>query len=151
MDNSKIIIKNKARMGKGVYAAQDILKDEILDEFDGEVYDLDYSCWTDDLADHVVQFASNKFRHSTTAKFFNHSCEPNCGIKDLFKIVAMRDIKVGEELVWDYDMTENNKYWSMDCCCGAPSCRKFIGRHDNLPQVIRDKYKGYISDWLTKS
>ena len=61
----------------------------------------------------------------------------------------MRDIKSGEELMWDYEMTENNQFgWQMECKCGTPSCRKFIGRYDNMPQAVRERYKGYISEWL---
>jgi len=33
-----------------------------------------------------------------TALFFNHSCEPNVGIRHQITFVAMRAIDVGEEL-----------------------------------------------------
>jgi SET domain-containing protein len=77
----------------------------------------------------------------------NHSCDPNCGIHDRFKIVAMRDIAPGEEVTWDYGMTENY-IWRMKCTCGSPLCRKTIGSYKTMPRAIRKKYKGYISEWL---
>ncbi|MEY4026238.1 MAG: hypothetical protein RL438_1751, partial [Actinomycetota bacterium] len=36
----------------------------------------------------------------------NHSCEPNCGMRNATTIVAMRDIAVGEELTFDYAMSD---------------------------------------------
>ena len=59
----------------------------------------------------------------------------------------MRDIEQGEELMWDYEMSEDSD-WRMDCKCETPSCRKVIGAFSNMPQEVRDKYKGYISEWL---
>jgi len=79
----------------------------------------------------------------------NHSCEPNCGIKNLFSIVAMQDIQKGEELTLDYDMVEDSD-WRMECLCGSPICRKIIGSFGLVPKNIREKYKGYISEWLVK-
>lgn len=79
----------------------------------------------------------------------NHSCEPNCGIKNLFSIVAMQDIQKGEELTWDYDIVEDSD-WRMECLCGSPICKKIIGSFGLVPKNIREKYKGYISEWLVK-
>ena len=59
----------------------------------------------------------------------------------------MRDIRAGEELLWDYDMSEDSD-WRMECRCGSVSCRKIIGAFSLTPQSVRDKYHGYISDWL---
>jgi hypothetical protein len=84
------------------------------------------------------------------ARYINHSCEPNCGIKGLFKIVAMRDIDVGEEVTWDYEMTEDSDVWRMQCHCGSENCRGEIGAYRNMPQETREKYRGYISEWLLK-
>jgi len=134
-----------------VFANEKILRGEIITEFDGPIYPWDYDNWTQDLEDHVIQFKENKWRDSKgIAKLVNHSCEPNCGIKDLFKVVAMRDVEVGEEITWDYEMTEKNPWWRMKCECGSADCRKEIGNFENMPEKIRQKYKGYISEWLLK-
>ena len=61
----------------------------------------------------------------------------------------MKDIKQGEWLTWDYDMTEDSD-WRMQCKCEKKSCRKMIGAFKNMPEKVRKKYKGYISDWLVK-
>lgn len=151
MDNSKIQIQETANRGHGVFATAPIQKDEVIAEFEGEIYDYDYPDWNDELADHVIQFERRKWRDSTgIARKLNHSCDPNCGIHGLFTIVAMRDIAAGEELTWDYDMSEDNYHWDMDCHCGSPICRGAIGAFRNLPEESRRKYHGYISDWLVK-
>jgi uncharacterized protein len=151
MDNKKIEIRHTKDKGDAVFSISHISKDEIIAEFDGNIYDWEYPKWTDELADHCVQFEEKKWRDSKgIARVINHSCEPNCGIKNLFQVVAMRDIPAHEEITWDYEMTENHPYWRMKCLCGNKNCRKIIGKHKNMPAEIRIKYKGYISDWLVK-
>ncbi len=59
----------------------------------------------------------------------------------------MRPIANGEQITWDYAMTENND-WFMICRCGSPRCRKMITGYRNLPPELREAYKGFISQWL---
>ncbi len=124
---------------------------EEIAAFDGPIFTYDYEQWNDDLFNHVIQFARRKWRDSNgIARWINHSCEPNCGIKGKFKIVAMRKIHKGEHITWDYGMSERNLHWRMRCHCGSSKCRKMIGTTKGLPKKFLDRYKGYISDWLSK-
>ncbi len=139
------------RFGKCVVANDYILKGEIIAGFDGDEHEAE-KCLDlpKNVADHAVQFEEHKWRESKgNAQYLNHSCEPNCGIKGLFTIVAMRDLQKGEELMWDYDMTEDSD-WRMECLCGTASCRKLIGAFGLVPEEVRYKYRGYISEWLVK-
>ena len=152
MDNPKVVVRKTEKYGKAVFAKKPIKKGEVIAAFDGIIYDDDFDGWTKDLLNHAIQFSKACWRDSKgLARYVNHSCDPNCGIKDLFKIVAMRDITEGEEITWDYEMTERSKWWKLKCRCGSPICRKVIGNYDNMPKKIRLKYKGYISEWLTKT
>jgi SET domain-containing protein len=149
MDNPKVEVKNTPAKGRGVFAKEPIKKDEIIAAFDGEIYEYNYPDWNDDLADHCIQFENFKWRDSNgIARVINHSCKPNCGIRNLFQVVAMRDIEPGEEITWDYEMTGNNPEWRMKCKCGEENCRKIIGKHDNMPEEVRMWYGNYISEWL---
>lgn len=149
MDNEKAAVRRTRKYGFAVFAKKKILKGELIAQFDGPVFEYEYEYWNDDLYNHVIQFAPRKWRDSNgIARLINHSCDPNCGIKGLFKVVAMRDIEKGEQITWDYEMTEMHPYWRMRCRCGTPGCRKLIGNHRNMPEKIRKKYKGYISRWL---
>ena len=75
--------------------------------------------------------------------FINHSCEPNAGFRiegttaDLFSI---RDIRAGEEILFDYATTLDEDDFTMVCQCGTPSCRKIIGDAKYLPENVWQKY-----------
>lgn len=146
-------VRQTEKFGKGVYAKGPIKAGEIVAEWDGPIYDVDATEWNDELENHTIQFAPDKWRDSIgIARYLNHSCEPNCGIKDRFKLTAMRDIAAGEQLTWDYDMSEDNQDypWHMVCECGTPSCRKVIRGYRQLPPEVKRRYAGFISDWLLK-
>jgi hypothetical protein len=151
MDNPKVELRSSPLGGRGVFARENIEPGEVIAEFDGQIYPFDYPAWTEDLLNHAVQFERLRFRDSHgLARYVNHSCEPNCGIKGLFKIVSMRIILAGEELAYDYEMIEDSDWWRMQCKCGTPSCRRVIGAYRNLPTERRVRYRGFISEWLTK-
>lgn len=151
MDNPKARLRRTKKYGWGVYAHKTIRKGEVIAKFDGTFYDNDFAKWTDDLRNHAIQCDKTMWRDSKgLARYINHSCEPNCGIKRRYEIVAMRTIRPGEQVTWDYEMTENSPWWKMRCRCGSKICRKKIGAYKNMPENIRQKYKGFISSWLTK-
>ena len=56
------------------------------------------------------------------ARYFNHSCRPNCEI-EIYKgrvwIFARRNIKPGEELGYDYGEAYVEAYLSGKCLCAA--------------------------------
>lgn len=78
-------------------------------------------------------------RQGNEARFFNHSCEPNCEpyiFEDHAYIYAMRDIRRGEELTFDYrlgpaDRTSSVRFNTEEyrCRCGAPQCRGSLIAH----------------------
>ncbi|MFH1161921.1 MAG: SET domain-containing protein-lysine N-methyltransferase [Candidatus Jorgensenbacteria bacterium] len=151
MDNPKVQVKKTKKYGLGTFAREPIRKGGVIASFDGKIYRTDPKYWNGELENHAIQFQKNRWRDSQgIARLINHSCEPNCGLKNTFDIVAMRNIKRGEEITWDYDMTENTRNWRMKCRCGKPNCRKLIGAYRTLPDSVREKYKGYISEWLLK-
>ncbi|MDD5341113.1 MAG: SET domain-containing protein-lysine N-methyltransferase [Patescibacteria group bacterium] len=86
-------------------------------------------------------------------KFLNHSCEPSCGIKNRTEIVAMRDLGKDEEITIDYAMIVY-KYDDLKlkqkivCNCGSKICRGKFGSFETLPENLREKYKGFISDYM---
>jgi SET domain-containing protein len=68
----------------------------------------------------------------------NHSCEPNIGVRGERELVALRDIRRGEELCYDYATTVGKDEpgegsWWMKCKCGAKTCRKRVGNWQSLP------------------
>jgi SET domain-containing protein len=54
----------------------------------------------------------------------NHSCDPNCEVDEIqgrVWIYAMRKIAAGEELLWDYNLRDDEE--PAPCRCGSPNCR----------------------------
>ena len=60
------------------------------------------------------------------ARFLNHSCDPNAGLRDAVTLVAARDIGEGEEIVFDYSTSVPDASWTLACRCGAASCRGLV-------------------------
>ena len=74
--------------------------------------------------DHAID-ATKK---GNSARFINHSCEPNCyakvikvGLQKKIVLYSKRDIKATEELTYDYKFPIEEK--KIPCLCGAPNCR----------------------------
>ncbi len=87
------------------------------------------------------------------ADFFNHSCEPNCGFKGQIFLVAMRPIRKGEEVTFDYAMVvsesvSSNIVFEMHCRCQTKSCRRIITENDWKLPLLQQKYKGFFSHYL---
>lgn len=140
--------------GLGVFAVESISKGEAVGVLGGIVVPRseikDY--W--DAMGHVgIQIDDDFFivpssRQELKEKgVFNHSCEPNLGYSNSITLAAIRDIKQGEELVFDYAFSESY-HKSFPCSCGNTNCRKEIGPEDwKLPE-LQEKYKEYFSPYL---
>jgi hypothetical protein len=80
----------------------------------------------------------------------NHSCMPNAGLSDAVTLVALRPIRRGEEVCFDYAMSDANVHSQFACQCGRPLCRGFV-RHDDwrLPDLQR-RYRHAFSPYLRR-
>lgn len=148
-ENPFVEARQTADRGIGVFAKRALLAGELVASFDGEIY---IGVTADDFPDHAqdyaIQFEETRVRDSKgIARYVNHSCDPNCGIVERFSIVTMKPVAEGEELTWDYDMSENSD-WSMRCRCGSANCRRLVMGYRYLPLERRELYRGFISDYL---
>lgn len=74
--------------------------------------------------------------------YLNHSCEPNVGfVEGSLSMFALRDIAVGEEILWDYSTSMNEAGWRVKCYCGAAACRGEIRSYCDLSETERSKLK----------
>lgn len=150
--NPKISVLETSDKGKGLFAKEKISKDEIIDVLK------DYQI----LSKEALLKLPKKWRqlcyeisskeeicpkdidNPSPSFLINHSCNPNVGSKqDYFTMVAMRDIKKGEELTYDYVMTDAGNY-DMECFCGSKNCRKRVTGTDWMIPEIQNRYKGYF-------
>lgn len=82
------------------------------------------------------------------ARFINHTCDPNCEtdiIRGHIWIIALRNIKKGEELSYDYGY-DIDEFRDHPCLCGSKKCVGYIVNQeqwDKLKKVLKgDKNKG---------
>lgn len=149
MQSPKVYV-GESRFGRGLFTVADIDPNEFIAEFDGPEYEArcNAALPTLDVANHAIQIARNRWKDSLSgARFVNHSCEPNAGIRGTTILVAMRKILAGQEIFFDYDMTERSDY-SLVCECRCKQCRRIIGTYDNLPAEKRAEYGDYVSEWI---
>ena len=90
-------------------------------------------------------------------RFFNHACEPNCGILirsgvEGLEIHALRDIDEGEEMTLDYETFEV-EFQSLTgpCLCSTDGCRGSLKGYKGLPKDLREYYGQYIAQYLRDS
>mgnify|MGYP001344174213 FL=1 len=77
-----------------------------------------------------------------TARLINHSCEPNCevfgeGLK--VWIFAMKNIKKGEELSYDYGFSFDEDYKNYPCKCKSKNCVGYIVREGSRWRIKRKR------------
>jgi SET domain-containing protein len=77
---------------------------------------------------------------TNTAKYINHSCDPNCEV-DIIKgkiwIIAIKDIKKGNELSYDYGFGYDKDFRQFPCKCGSKICCGYIVRDDQRWRINR--------------
>ena len=127
--------------GKGVFALQDIAEGETILEYVGEIIS-----WPEaqerhphDPADpnHTFYFHIDEghvidaLHGGNSSRWINHACDPNCEADEqngrIF-IKALRNIRAGEELNYDYGLIIDERYTprlkaEYSCRCGARNCR----------------------------
>ncbi|MBI5847520.1 MAG: SET domain-containing protein-lysine N-methyltransferase [Nitrospirae bacterium] len=79
------------------------------------------------------------------SRTFNHSCEPNAGMRKRSELFALRDIMPGEEITYDYSsvvgINITPDMWTMECNCGASGCRKLLS---NILSITEAQLRFYI-------
>jgi len=137
--------------GLGMFATEPIAKGEVIAVYGGIIVPKkDIGLHREKLgAIRGLQISEDFFICATEKKggLFNHSCEPNLGYTNTIVIVALKDISKGEELVFDYGMSESN-FEPYNCTCESKNCRKIIKPTDWENPELQKKYKEYFATYL---
>jgi len=88
--------------------------------------------------------------HDGPADWVNHSCDPNCGLRGQIALVAMRRLEPGEEVCFDYAMSDGTPYDEFDCGCGAAQCRGRITGEDWRRPELWKRYRGHFAPYLQR-
>lgn len=143
----KIVARRSEIHGNGVFANVQIEKGERIIRYRGRLRtheEVDEEYGGEEENGHTFLFTLNDEYvidgnfDSGVARWINHSCSPNCeavveedahGRKDRDKVFieALRRIRPGEELTYNYGIVLEERYtpklkklWG--CRCGAPDC-----------------------------
>ncbi|MBX4195490.1 SET domain-containing protein-lysine N-methyltransferase [Candidatus Parcubacteria bacterium] len=140
-------ITNQSKIhGKGAFATKDFEKGDIIFIFKGRVYKRDNKNVQDTFAnpDSIGIDKNTWIDPIRDFHFINHSCDPNMGIKGRVTFCALKNIRKGEELTFDYSINEADPRWHMKCNCGARNCRKVIKSVQSLPVNIYKHYMPFV-------
>jgi hypothetical protein len=130
-------------VGLGVFANRDIQAGEAILAFGGPVIDFDETKRRGPWECMPMQIGQNQYYDTQPpGVFVNHSCEPNAGIRDDRDLVALRPIRPGEEVRFDYSTTMEEQSFTMRCLCGAPKCRQVVADFSTLPPEVQARYIG---------
>lgn len=134
------IVRTSKIHGRGVFAKRPIRKGTKIIEYTGPIISEkeadEIGVSTENGHSHTMLFQIDKKRVINgnlggDARFLNHGCDPNCETEqdgDQIFIKALRAIKQGEELVYDYHLQVPGKITDKEkkeyaCFCGSPDCR----------------------------
>lgn len=162
MVDGKKTYQKKEGAGYAVFTKEAIKKNEILFVMGGYILDIeDENNLKGIVADKPIEiseeFSIGPRKPSDLPKmpqhYVNHSCNPNTGFKGQIFMVAMKNIKPKEEVVYDYAMimhtnSKSNSYFSFDCICGTKECRKVIGENDWKKADLQNRYNSYFQYFI---
>ena len=137
----RIQVRKSGVHGKGVFALQPIAEGERIIEYKGEIItwpealrrhphdpkDPNHTFYFHNDEEHVIDAKHG----GNAARWINHACAPNCEADEVdgrIFIKALRNIKAGEELNYDYGLILDEPYTrkikaEYPCWCGAKNCR----------------------------
>jgi len=140
-DARRMQVRRSGVHGKGVFALKPIAEGERIIEYKGQLItwkealrrhphdpsDPNHTFYFHIDDKHVIDAAVE----GNAARWINHACEPNCEAQEIdgrVFIHALRPLKPGEELFYDYGLIIDERYTAKlkkeyACRCGSPLCR----------------------------
>ena len=140
---------------RGLYASTDIKEGRKIIDYVGKIIskkESEKNSKFDNKKDIYLFNLNNRydldgdFKYNT-ARLINHSCNPNCevfgtGLK--VWVYAIRDIKKGEELTYDYGFGFDEDYKDFPCRCMSKNCAGYIVRSESRWRIKKSKsYKSH--------
>ena len=141
------LVIQKTNSGRGVFAGRDFKAGEKILDFSGPILS------REELPSEILNPEDDRFLQIDRDLFLgpsgkiddlvNHSCDPNTAIlikNDQVSLWAIKNIKIGEEISYDYSLQMFNEDWTMKCQCGTKNCRQIVREYRFLSQEIKDYY-----------
>ena len=139
-----IVVRQSGIHGTGVFARRDLPKDCQVIEYVGEKISKIESARRIDADNEFIFTLDDDYDLDgkvpwNPARFINHSCTPNCEAEiDGHRVFinALRDIKTGEELSFNYGY-DLEDYREHPCRCGTEQCVGFMVAEEHFDKVRR--------------
>lgn len=152
----KCIKKSSKIHNSGIFAKSNVKKGELLSIWGGYIITLpelkklpksilDYSYPVQIFED--IYLGPIKKKDLDDGEMFNHSCDPNAGVRGQIVLVARKNIKKGEEIFFDYETTDTQNL-KFICHCGAKKCRGKIDGSSWKNPEFQKANKNYFSLYL---
>jgi len=133
---------NIDRKGRGLYAAKDIKEGTRIIDYVGKIITIKQTEESEKFNNSKPIYLFNlNNRYDldgdfswNTARLINHSCSNNCdynGVGLKLWIVAIKNIKKGEELTCDYGFGYDKNFKQFRCKCGSKNCCGYILRAES--------------------
>ena len=140
--------------GRGLFARERMHAGEFLLVWGGDVVTSEMLKWMSEEKHRLaVQIEENLYLvtgNEGPADWVNHSCDANSGLIGQIVLVALRDIRAGEEICFDYATTDGSPYDEFECGCGSRHCRGHVTGDDwRLPE-LQTRYAGHFSPYIQR-
>ena len=157
-------IRDTGKYGRGVFTNNDIASGTVLIVMGGYICNTEQENELGEIATENNMDISEEWSFCPTKEedlermpqhLVNHSCEPNTGFTDPTFMVAIKDLKAGDEVVYDYAFVmwsaeESTLHFELECKCETPRCRKVITENDwRLPE-LQQAYGAYFQPFLRR-
>lgn len=141
--------------GSAVFAREHIARGELLVVWGGNIVNgAELAAIPPARRRYILQVEEDLYQVSPgdgeTADLINHSCRPNAGMNGQIALVAMRGIDRGEEICFDYAMSDGSPYDEFDCRCGSRWCRGRVTGNDWKQPQLQRRYRRYFSPYLQR-
>ena len=140
--------------GRGVFAREKVRAGGLLVVWGGEVVDGEaLRAMSEEKYRLALQIEEDLYLLTTSegpADWVNHSCAPNAGLQGQVVLVALRDIRAGDEITFDYATSDGSPYDEFECGCGARTCRGRVSGADWRLAELQERYAGHFSPYLQR-
>lgn len=146
-----------AACGYGAFASAPIPKGTVVVVYGGNVLTTaDFENLTEEMQHFPFQIGDDLFLAPRdeddigVGERINHSCDPNVGFSGAIHLIALRDIRQGEQLFLDYAtcVASDGDAFVMKCACGSSCCRGIITGEDWKLPDIQERLLSYFQPFL---
>ncbi len=131
---------SKNDYGKCLVASEDLGRGEAVARFEGRIVSNYAEVPPEEICYALVIGIDHYMIVGSSARYINHSCDPNCTIDEDYYVVTTKPVKKGDEFTFRYNDLDPiyegmecfwDPRWTFTCRCGSANCIGKIDRYVN--------------------